>query len=187
VGGAATPLILPTLVVLRLGVTLNAYFYITWMIGGIFFMVSPSISAALFAESARIKSDLRSVVTKAFRVTSLLLIPAMVIVIAGGKFFLGIFGRPYATAGYGLLVLLAISAMPDAVSNIAVAVFRVTNRLNYSSSINIGILVTTVIGAWFLMPPLGIAGVGAAWLGAQILGAIASLPAYANLGRRVTA
>lgn len=39
----------------------------------------------------------------------------------------------------------------------------------------------TLLGAWFLMPRLGIAGVGVAWLGAQTIGAIASLPAYAQI------
>ena len=52
-----TALVLPVLVVLRLGVTLNAYFYITWMVGGVFFMVSPSVAAALFAEGVRAQSD----------------------------------------------------------------------------------------------------------------------------------
>jgi O-antigen/teichoic acid export membrane protein len=186
VGGAATPLILPIVVVLRLGVTPNAYFYITWMIGGVFFMVSPSVSAALFAETVRADSDLRSVVGRAFRIISCLLIPAMVVMIAGGRIILEIFGPRYASAGYGLLVLLAISALPDAVSNIAVAVFRVTRRLNYSASLNLGIMITTVVAAWFLMPPLGILGAGVAWLSAQTLGAIASIPAYAHLDRGLT-
>ena len=35
------------------------------------------------------------------------------------------------------------------------------------------------------MPPLGIAGVGVAWLGAQTIGAIASLPAYAQIRKPV--
>lgn len=181
VGGAATPLVLPILVVLRLGVTPNAYFYITWMIGGVFFMVSPSVSAALFAETVRADSDLRNVVLRAFRMTSCLLIPAMVVMIGGGRIILGIFGRPYASAGYGLLILLAVSALPDAVSNIAVAVFRVTKRLSYAASLNIGIMIMTVVGAWFLMPTLGILGAGAAWLGAQMIGAVASIPAFASL------
>jgi O-antigen/teichoic acid export membrane protein len=187
VGGAATPLILPIVVVLRLGVTPNAYFYITWMIGGVFFMVSPSVSAALFAETVRADSDLRSVVRRAFRIISCLLIPAMAVMIAGGRIILEIFGPRYASAGYGLLILLAISALPDAVSNIAVAVFRVTKRLNYSASLNLGIMITTVAAAWFLMPPLGILGAGVAWLSAQTLGAIASIPAYAHLDRGLTA
>jgi O-antigen/teichoic acid export membrane protein len=186
VGGAVTPLVLPVLVVLRLGATPNAYFYITWLLGGIFFTVSPSVAAALFAEGVRVRSNLRSVVTRALRVISIMLAPAIVVMIVGGRLILGIFGASYAAAGYELLILLAISALPDAVSNVAVAVLRVTNRLGYSAALNLGILVVTLVGAWFLMPPLGIAGVGVTWLAAQILGAIASLPAYAQIGERVT-
>jgi O-antigen/teichoic acid export membrane protein len=178
VGGAVTPLVLPVLVVIRLGVTLNAYFYITWMVGGVFFMVSPSVASALFAEGVRTQSDLRNVVIKALYVIALLLVPAIVVMVVGGKLILGLFGTSYAAAGYGLLILLAISAIPDAVSNVAVSIFRVTQRLRYSAVLNLGILVVTLASAWVLMPSLGIAGAGVAWLGAQTLGAIASLPAY---------
>jgi hypothetical protein len=181
VGGAVTPLVLPILVVIRLGVTQNAYFYITWMMGAAFFMVSPAVAQAVFAEGVRGRSDLRSVVGKALRVIAVLLAPAMLVMIAGGRFILGLFGASYAAAGYVLLVLLAVSALPDAVSNVAVVVCRVTQRLGYSTALNLGILVMTLVGAWFLMPPLGIAGAGLAWLGAQTVGAIASLPALARM------
>lgn len=185
VGGALTPLILPILVMLRLGASINSYFYITWTVGSLFFMVSPCISNALFAEGVRINTGLRNAVIKAFRVTSLILIPVIILMIAGGRIILGIFGTSYADAGYELLVVMAIAAIPDAVSNIAVSVFRVTNRLAYSSTLNIGIMVTTTICAWWFMPPFGIVGVGIAWLVAQVAGAIASVPAYMNLaGRR---
>jgi O-antigen/teichoic acid export membrane protein len=185
VGGAVTPLVLPVLVVLRLGVTVNAYFYITWMLGGIFFMVSPSVASAVFAEGVRARSELRGVVAKALRVIAVLLTPAMVFMIAGGRIILGLFGTSYASVGYTLLVLLAISALPDAVSNVAVAVSRVTHRLGYSTGLNLGILMVTVVGAWMLMPRMGIVGVGVAWLGAQTLGALASLPVYAHIRERV--
>jgi O-antigen/teichoic acid export membrane protein len=184
VGGQLTPLVLPILVVLRLGVRPNAYFYITWMVGSVFFMVSPSISNALFAESVRTDEGLRAVVRKAFLVTLLLLVPAIVVMITFGRLILGIFGQSYVAAGYGLLVVLAVSAVPDAVSNIAVAVCRATGRLGYSVSLNTGILVVTVAGAWLLMPRLGLLGAGVGWLAAQLLGAAASVPAYLNIGGR---
>jgi O-antigen/teichoic acid export membrane protein len=180
VGGQMTPLVLPILVVLRLGARLNAYFYITWMIGSVFFMVSPAISQALFAESVRAGTPLRGAVAKAFRVTSFLLLPTMLVMIAGGRLILGIFGSAYVSSGYGLLVLLAFSAMPDAVSNIAVAACRATGRLAYSAAINLGLLLVTAVAAWCLMPSLGLFGIGLGWLGAQLLGALASIPAFRN-------
>jgi O-antigen/teichoic acid export membrane protein len=186
VGGAVTPLILPTLVVIRLGATPNAYFYITEMLGAAFFMVSPSVAAAVFAEGVRQHSDLRRVVVKAMRVITIMLVPPMAVMIVAGRLVLGLFGATYAAAGYGLLVLLAIAALPDAVSNVAVAVFRVTHKLEYSMALNLSILIVTVSGAWVLMPRFGLDGVGIAWLGAQILGAIASLPAYRLVRRPAT-
>ena len=187
VGGQMTPLLLPVLVVARLGAGSNAYFYITWMIGSVFFMVSPSISQALFAESVRDVVGLRPTVVKAFRIAALLLIPAMVAMVAGGKLILAIFGQAYVSSGYVLLVLLAISAMPDAVSNVAVAICRATNRLGYSASINLGILVVTVVSAWLLMPRFGLPGVGIGWLAAQVAGALACIPVFLNLGGRTAA
>jgi O-antigen/teichoic acid export membrane protein/CelD/BcsL family acetyltransferase involved in cellulose biosynthesis len=182
VGGQLTPLVLPILVAIRLGIQANAHFYITWMIGSVFFMVSPAISNALFAESVRAGSGLRDTVGKAFRVTSFLLLPAIVVMVAGGKLILGIFGPAYPATGYALLIVLAVSTLPDSVSNIAVTVCRSTDRLGYSVAINIGILITTVTAAWLLMPRFGLIGVGVGWLGAQVLGAIASIPAFLNLG-----
>jgi O-antigen/teichoic acid export membrane protein len=155
------------------------------MIGSVFFMVSPSVATAVFAEGVRAGSDLRNEVIKALRIIAALLTPAMLVMIIGGRIILGLFGTSYADAGYALLILLAISAIPDAVSNVAVAVCRVTVRLRYSAALNLGILVTTLVGAWMLMPPLGIVGVGVAWLGAQTLGAIASLPAFTYVRRQV--
>jgi O-antigen/teichoic acid export membrane protein len=180
-GGAMTPLVMPVLVVARLGVTLNAYFYITWMMGAIFFTVSPSVATALFAEGVRARTDLRRTVVKALQVISVILVPAMIIGIIAGKFVLGLFGAPYAAAGYGLLILLAISALPDAVSNVAVAVLRVTHRLGYSAALNVGMFVVCMVAAWLLMPVLGILGVGVAWLGVQTLGAIVCLPAFVQV------
>jgi hypothetical protein len=187
VGGQMTPLVLPILVVLRLGARPNAYFYITWMIGSVFFMVSPAISQALFAESVRTRTSLSGAVAKAFRITAFLLLPTMLVMIAGGRLILGIFGHAYVSSGYGLLVLLAFSAMPDAVSNIAVAACRATGRLAYSAAINLGLLIVTATAAWCLMPSLGLFGIGLGWLGAQVLGALASLPAFRNMDGRAAA
>jgi O-antigen/teichoic acid export membrane protein len=184
VGGMLTPLLLPVLVVIRLGDASNADFYMTWMMGSVFFMVSPSISTMIFAEGVRADSDLRREVGKALRMSALLMVPAILIMIIGGKIILRFFGASYVS-GYELLIVLAVSAIPDAVSNVAVAVWRVTRQLGYSAALNVGILMTALSGAWVLMPGMGINGVGIAWGGAQLLGAIASLPAYTHVRRRV--
>lgn len=178
VGGMLTPLLLPILVVARLGAEANAYFYVTWMMGSAFFMVSPSVATAVFAESVRANASLRNEVAKAMKIIAVLLIPAILVMIAGGPIMLGLFGNSYVAAGYSLLILLAISAIPDAVSNVATSVWRVTHQLECAAVLNLGIMVIALASAWFLMPSLGITGVGVAWLIAQTWGALASLTAY---------
>ena len=74
----------------------------------------------------------------------------------------------------------AISGGSAVISNVAVAVFRVTQRVGYSSVLNLGILTITLVGEWMLMPLVGIVGADLAWLGVQRLGAIASLPAFTH-------
>jgi O-antigen/teichoic acid export membrane protein len=180
-GEMLTPLALPVLVVTRLGAEPNAYFYVTWMMGATFFLVSPAVATAVFAEGVRANTGLRNEVAKAMKIIAVLLIPMMLVMIAGGRIILGLFGASYAAAGYTLLLLIAISAIPDAVSNVGTSIWRVSRRLGYAAVLNLGIMVTTLLGAWFLMPPLGITGVGVAWLSAQILGALASLPAYTEV------
>ena len=53
--------------------------------------------------------------------------------------------------------------------------------------INLGILVFTVVSAWLLMPRFGLLGVGIGWLAAQVLSALACIPAFLNLDGRAAA
>jgi O-antigen/teichoic acid export membrane protein len=98
--------------------------------------------------------------------------PATIVIAAGGMLILDIFGRQYASAGYGLLIVLLLSSFPDAVTNIAVATLRVRRRLAAAAALNGFMALISVGGAWIVAPRLGIVGAGLAWLGAQSAGAL---------------
>lgn len=164
--------ILPVVVYARLSATDNAYFYITWMLGSVFFMISPAVSAALFVEGAADPTAMQSLVRRCMLIVAALLAIPMVIYLAGGRIVLGLFGAEYVTHGFALLLLLTVSAVPDAITNIAVAVLRVTNRTLTALTLNAAMLVASVMGSWILLPHIGILGVGLAWLVSQSLGAI---------------
>jgi O-antigen/teichoic acid export membrane protein len=74
-----------------------------------------------------------------------------------------------------LLSLLIISAIPDAITNIYVSVLRVRRKLYEAALLNTGMAATTLILAWILLPRLGIAGAGWAWLLAQCAGSLGVL------------
>ena len=172
-GGVAPMYLLPLIVTLRLSAAENAYFYTTWMVGSLFFMVSSSVSSSLFAEGAYQPADLARKVRSSARIISLLLAPAMLFFLVAGGAILGIFGPAYALHGRLLLVVLVFSAIPDAITNIAVSALRVRHRLGVAALLSVGMGAVALALAWLLLPRLGIAGAGWAWLIAESVGSVA--------------
>ncbi|TQF06365.1 lipopolysaccharide biosynthesis protein [Kitasatospora acidiphila] len=180
VAGLVPTYLLPVAVTARLGASANAAFYITWMIGSAIFMISPAVSSALFAEGSHQRGGLRRIALRSLGVTvASIAVPAGVLCAIGHP-VLGIFGAGYRQ-GYGLLVVLVLSAFPDAVSNVAVATLRVRGLLNRAAALNAVIAAVAVAGTWFSTPPLGILGAGVSWLGAQLVGALAVLVFHRRL------
>jgi O-antigen/teichoic acid export membrane protein len=164
--------LLPVVVYTRLSATDNAYFYITWMLGSVFFIVSPAVSAALFVEGAAAETAIRPLVRKCILIIATLLAVPVLIYLLGGELILALFGPEYVEHGQLLLLLLTISAVPDAITNVAVAVLRVTGRMRTALLLNAGMLVGCICGAWVVLPVTGIAAAGLCWLVSQSLGAL---------------
>jgi O-antigen/teichoic acid export membrane protein len=175
VAGELPMFALPTIVLLRGGAAASAFFYLTWMFGGLFFTVSASISSALFAEGSHSPEELRAHRRHAIRTALVVGTPLVAGAILLGRFALGLFGDDYAREGYGVLLLLTASALPDAITNIGVAAWRVRGRLLAVSSLTAGMAAAVLVGAWVLVPRLGVDGAGWAWLAAQSSGALVVL------------
>jgi O-antigen/teichoic acid export membrane protein len=171
-------LLLPVIVISRLDARSNAFFYLTWMLGGVFFMVSPAVAGSLFAEGSHRPDDLRRKVRLAFVYIALLLIVPMVTLTVAGGTVLSLFGAEYSTHARPLLLLLLASAVPDAVTNIALTVLRVQRRFLFATVLTISMAVLAIGAAWVLLPLLGITGAGLAWLIAQSVGALCVLPLF---------
>jgi O-antigen/teichoic acid export membrane protein len=173
--------LLPVVVYSRLSATDNAYFYITWMLGSVFFIISPAVSAALFVEGAADRVALRPLVRKCILIVSVLLAVPVLAYLVGGRLILGLFGADYVDHGTLLLLLLTVSAIPDAITNIAVAVLRVTDRMRMALLLNGGMLVGCVGAAWFVLPGTGIIGAGICWLAAQTVGALWAVASWRRI------
>lgn len=169
-GGILPMLVLPIEVVARVSAQANAYFYVTWMLCSLFFMISPSVEFALFTEGSHDPTSIWATARRSLMITAGLLVVPMAGYALLGRFVLGIYGPAYARQGATLLLVLVSSALPDAVTNIYVSVLRVERRLLESSGLNLAMAVVALAGAWFLLPRLGITGAGVAWLAAQLAG-----------------
>lgn len=164
---------LPLLVAAELSPAANAHFYATWMVGSAFFIISPAVSWSLFAEGRRGERMLAATLRRAGFYTAAMLLPLMALFLLFGHWLLELFGHDYAAAGGTLLVILVLSAIPDAVTNLFVATMRVRGTLAPAAAVNVGMAALTLLLAWQLLPPLGIAGAGWAWLAAQTAGTFA--------------
>jgi O-antigen/teichoic acid export membrane protein len=181
VGGLMVPFLLPTIVIYRLDATRNAYFYATWMMGSAFFMISPSVETALFVEGVRDARRLAASLRRAIRLLAVLLPVPILVAVFGGQYLLLLFGPAYATKGAVLLAILAVAAVPDAITNLGSGVLRATGRLRWSASLNMAMGIVALGGAWVLLPVLGINGAGVAWITAQSLGSIPVIPLLGRL------
>lgn len=168
-GNVLPAYVLPLIVVSRLSTRANAFFYITWLVGGVFFTVSSSIASSLFAEGSNSPLALQRLSSRSMRLTTKLLLPAMIAMALLGRYVLGVFGPQYAKAGIGLLLVLTVAAIPDAITNIQVAVLRVERRLRAAAILTCSMALLALIGGWALAPE-GITAIGLVWLAAQSLG-----------------
>ena len=65
-----------------------------------------------------------------------------------------------------------LASIPDAVTNLYVAVLRVETRLTVAASLNLGIGIGTLVISWFLLPLIGISAGGWAFLTMQLCGCV---------------
>lgn len=187
-GGLLPMYLLPVIVTIRLSATDNSYFYTTWMVGGIFFMISSSVSTALFAEGSTLRRDLATRARASALLIALALIPVGGVFLLWGRYILEVFGSVYATHGVVLLTILIYAAVPDAITNIAVSILRVRRHTYVAGALNLCMSVLALALAWILLPSLGVAGAGWAWLLAQTSGSAVALGYLAvSTGKKLAA
>ena len=170
-GGELPMYVLPLEVVARLSPRQNAYSSLTWMVGGVFFMISAAVSTALFVQGRWEPEEVRRSTRRAGRLIASLLAPIALFLVVFGHLVLGFFGRTYAVHGYVLLMWLLASAVPDAITNVKVGQLRARGRLKAGANLQVGMGLGAIVLVWFFLPWVGINALGIAWLSVQSLGA----------------
>jgi O-antigen/teichoic acid export membrane protein len=171
-GGSLPPQILPVIVITTLGRTPSAWFNLTWLVASLCFMISPSVCQALLAEGAHNPSQIRDKTRTATVLSSVLLTGPILIYLVAGQRILDVFGSEYGRHGATLLMILAVSAIPDMITNIGVANLRVREHLWASAAVNLAIAVVAIVGTTLCLDRFGINGAGWAWLAAESAGCI---------------
>ena len=141
-------------------------------------------ATALFASAAADPAQIRAATRRSLLIIGGLLTGPILAYLLGGRLLLGLFGDDYADHGALLLVLLTAAAIPDAITNVAVAVLRATDRIAAAVWLNGLMLFGTLLLSFVLLPVFGIVAVGISWLVAQSVGAVWAAFALRGVGAR---
>lgn len=158
-------LILPLMVVNLLGGQMNAYFYVTFMIAEILFVIPTAVSQSLFAEGSTKKESVEGYVRDSLKIIYILIIPAIVVVfLLAGKLLL-LFGQEYSDNGSELLKVFALSGIFLGVNMIYITILRLEKKVREIIAIS-GFLALGILGlSYFLLVSTGsIVAVGYSWL-----------------------
>lgn len=165
-------LLLPLIVLNRLGPEQSAYFYIAWMINSVVGVIAFGMSTSLLAEGAK---DCRAIswhFRRLLYITMLLLLPAVIGIIILAPWFLHFFGYGYASHGTPLIRWLALSNFPVAIGLFYMTVNQIKKNLKliviqtFSTS-----FLTLGLGYW-LLGIFGLTGIGIAYGMAQLIVAL---------------
>lgn len=172
---AIPQLILPLMVVNLLGAEQNAYFYIGWGVAGILFMIPMAASLSLFAEGSYEEEKLNYEIRRSLKLIPVLLIPGIIILLLLGDKILLLFGRAYSENATKLLWILALSALPLSLNYIYFSIKRVEKRMKSVIGLTAFIALATLGMSYFLLPQMGILGIGVAWLSSQGVAAVITI------------
>jgi len=165
-------LIIPALVInTALGPAAAGIAYISSMVATTTLLIPAAISRSLLAEGAHTTEHLPTQTRKALVFSfGLLVLPVAVLTLLG-PFILGLlFGPAYQQQGSGLLVLLALSALPATLIAIYVSLQRVRNQMKTLIGVAIATSLTSVGLEGWLVHVWGLSGLGIGLLVGQLVG-----------------
>ncbi|WP_372481845.1 lipopolysaccharide biosynthesis protein [Streptomyces fuscigenes] len=168
--------LLPVMVAVRFDAAHNAFFYAAYTVGGTMEFMAINMASSLTAHASYEPSALAAGVRGALRRMTVLLVPAVLVIVAFTPLVLTPFGGAYASHGTTVLRLLALATLPRVVVELYIGVLRVQGRTGMLALVQGAMCLLTLGGAALLMGPTGISGAGTAVLGSMTLVAACAAP-----------
>lgn len=155
-------LVLPLIVLQKLGPTDAGYYYIAFQIAGMLTAVCAAVGEAMFSEASHDLSRTGEVLKRSAKIMVITGIPAAAIVAGGSGPLLELFGAQYAANARMLLIVLAVGVIAVVLNTWASNALRVHRKLRAMVMSNVVFLVVTVAMA-LLFAARGLVWLGWAW------------------------
>jgi O-antigen/teichoic acid export membrane protein/glycosyltransferase involved in cell wall biosynthesis len=180
-------LLLPTVIAAMRTPADAAFFSVPWMIYTTQRLIANQMAAPVIVEAAINPTALWQTLRRILRRSMALTLIGSAGAIVAAPIGLGIFGADYSRESTTTMRILAVAAIPHAISTFGWSVQRIhgATRLLLTSSIAIAALGLPLV--IILVPRYGIKGAAYGWLAAEIVGAMMLLPETIRSMRAPTA
>jgi O-antigen/teichoic acid export membrane protein len=158
--------IVPIEVLVILGPAATGRFAVAFTLAGLLNVIPSTVAQVLFAESSRPGVTLGTQLRKALRGTYGLLLPPLVILMAGAHLALRLFGATYASAATACLRVLLLSAVFTGGTYLVDSILIARDRVTAYAFMN-GANATLVLGGVGSLLPHGLTAGAWGWTGAQ--------------------
>lgn len=184
---SAVSFVLPLLVAHQLGLEQAAYFSVPWLILGVVSIMLSNVSSALVVESERSEQHTTVLLRKAILLGVGAILLATVLLLLFAPFALGILGDSYAEHSTGLVRLFALSLPFSAPVALYGTLLWLDRKLWHLTLVQGGASFLTIVGSVLLLGPMGLNGIGVAYLVAEIVVALVCAPFLVRRLRQLSA
>lgn len=184
--GITVPLLLPLIVVAKLGTEMNAYFSMCWLVINTLGVLVGATAAPFIATASTPGADLRSCTQRFVLLCGGAALAGCLALFIAAPWILAVLGPRYAENGTVLIRIMALTLPAVAVTTVYTALARLRRRLALAVSSQVALGVAVVTGVLLTTPRWGINAIGYTYLAAEaFFSLILIVPTVALLRRAV--
>ena len=166
-----TALVVPIIVLDRLGAESSAYFFVVLQMAQIVYTAGLALEQTFLAEGSRADADMRQLRRRSLRLLLFFFVLAAGFMIGTGRWLLLAFGQLYYQHGYISLIALTLAAGPISASYWFQTILRLAGKLRAIVVVNVIGAIATCSAVW-LGSSHGLTAVAWAWFGGCAVTAI---------------
>ena len=143
-----TTLIVPIILLDRLGATRTGYFFIILQMAQIVYTAALALESTFLAEGSRADADMRALRRRSLRLLVLFFVVTAGLLIGTGRWLLLAFGQQYYHYGYKSLIILVLAAAPISANYWLQTILRLAGKLRAIIVVNVIGMVATCSCVW---------------------------------------
>ena len=183
--GIVSSMLMPLIVISRLGASANGHFYLPWAIAVASSLLIGNVLSSFVVEAAHDPSTIRLHVDRTVRLAMLILIPVVTLGVVLAPYLLRIFGATYADHGTTLLRLLLLGLPGTAVTGFFTSFLWLERRMLILTCRQLADAAVFLGTTMLLIGHFGLLAVGIASLVTEALQAVIFLPGAISRYRMV--